>query len=77
VFWGLMAVLVLERAPSTRGRWAIVAATAIVVAVVGYTRVYLGHHWPSDVLGGWLAGWAWLGALLALRRRSSASSTMR
>jgi undecaprenyl-diphosphatase len=77
VFWGLIAALVLEGTSSARARWWIVAATAVVVVIVGYTRVYLGHHWPSDVLGGWLAGWAWLGALLALRRRSSASSTMR
>jgi membrane-associated phospholipid phosphatase len=69
VFWGLMAALVLAETRSAGARWLVLAATALVVAVAGYTRVYLGHHWPSDVLGGWLAGWAWLGALLALRQR--------
>ncbi len=67
VFWGLLAAIAAERAPTAARRWLVVAATVTLVAGVGVTRVYLGHHWPSDVLGGWLAGWAWLGVLLALR----------
>ncbi|WP_314241939.1 phosphatase PAP2 family protein [Streptomyces kutzneri] len=45
-----------------RGRvpvtWAVAAWVVGVVSVlgVGFTRVYLGVHWPSDVLGGWLLG---------------------
>ncbi|MGW2118751.1 phosphatase PAP2 family protein [Streptomyces zhihengii] len=35
--------------------WAVALAT-VSVAGVGFTRVYLGVHWPSDVLGGWLLG---------------------
>ena len=33
---------------------------ALLVVVAGVSRVYLGAHWPSDVLGGYLAGWLWL-----------------
>lgn len=39
------------------------AAVALVVlwgAVVGLSRVYLGVHWPSDVVGGWLFATSWL-----------------
>ncbi|MFF3457572.1 phosphatase PAP2 family protein [Streptomyces sp. NPDC002730] len=35
--------------------WSVTAAV-VSVAGVGLTRLYLGVHWPSDVLGGWLMG---------------------
>jgi len=37
--------------------------------VVGYSRVYLGKHYPSDVLAGWLAGWCIATAISRYVRR--------
>ena len=67
VFYGLLATLALPWPPLRRRRWPVVGAAVTVIALVGYTRVYLGNHWPTDVLGGWLLGWASLGVLSAVR----------
>lgn len=51
----------------------VIAVAVFTTLAVGVSRVYLGVHWPSDVLAGWTAGatWAllcWLGARILQRR---------
>jgi undecaprenyl-diphosphatase len=49
--------------PAARGRWRTVLRAVVVtlVALIGISRILLGVHYLSDVLGGWTLGIAWLG----------------
>ncbi|MGW3014238.1 phosphatase PAP2 family protein [Streptomyces sp. NPDC001219] len=60
-------VLWLLRLGGARPLWRRTARAVVVVSVVGvgFTRVYLGVHWLSDVVGGWLLGGALVAAAAA------------
>jgi membrane-associated phospholipid phosphatase len=49
-----------------------VAALAGLLALVGPSRIYQGHHWPTDVSASYLLGTSYLVGLIALYRRIKA-----
>jgi undecaprenyl-diphosphatase len=72
----LLYVLWVYWHPSRRLRVLSIVAAAVAVVLVGVSRIYLGVHYPSDVLGGWATGAAWIavcvsGVAFALHYRRS------
>ena len=61
--------LLARAAPEPRLKIHVATVAAVLAVLVGVSRVYLGVHWPSDVLAGWVlgAGWAALCWAVALR----------
>jgi undecaprenyl-diphosphatase len=52
--------LALASLSARRGvRWSIIAGAALVTALIATTRVWLGVHYPTDAIAGWLGGTAW------------------
>lgn len=64
---GLVVMATVVRAP--RGRTAFCLVAVCWGALVGLTRVYLGVHWFTDVIGGWLFAVGWLGVCLCAAAR--------
>ena len=59
-FFATVAALSTAR---IRGRWAralVWLAVATIVALIGFSRIYLGVHYPSDVLAGYLTAFIWV-----------------
>jgi membrane-associated phospholipid phosphatase len=73
--YGALALLLARRISSHRRRTLLFALTALWVALIGFSRLYLGVHFLSDVLAGFAAGAAWLALLyVALELRSRYTS---
>ncbi|MGW1893434.1 phosphatase PAP2 family protein [Streptomyces sp. NPDC002004] len=60
---GLLITAICLRAPRARG--VLCVAVGCWAAAVGLTRAYLGVHWATDVIGGWLFALGWLGLCLS------------
>lgn len=56
ITFGLLAHLLAERFDSPAERGALWSIVLTLIAAQGGSRLYLGRHWPEDVLGGWLFG---------------------
>lgn len=77
ICYGFLAYLLVPKMPSLFWKWVVVLVSVLIMAFIGYSRVFLGGHYLTDVIAGYGLGLAW-GALvftlierLFMRRRSA------
>lgn len=74
-FYGLLGYLVFRASKNKTGKVGIVIATLGIIGAIGFSRIYLGAHWPSDVLASYASGAAWLTVLITALEIKEKSKT--
>jgi undecaprenyl-diphosphatase len=67
-FYGILTWLFLEELTGRRVRVTAAVAAILWVMLIGFSRVYLGFHYPSDVAAGFFVGIIWMSAVIGMDR---------
>ena len=67
-FYGTLAGLLAARTPSRNLKTLIYVSAGLLILCVGLSRIYLGVHYPTDVIAGYLAAAVWVSAVVMLDR---------
>lgn len=54
-----LGAIIAQNAPDRRSKIFIISTALVLTGLIGLSRIYLGVHYPSDVIAGWMAGLAW------------------
>jgi membrane-associated phospholipid phosphatase len=65
-FYGMAAFLIMRTISSWRGRLTVMTLAAILIIAIGISRIYLGVHYPTDVLAGLAVGSMWVAFCISL-----------
>ena len=59
-FYGLLIYIISHTIKDKKLKWALILLISVLIPFIGFSRVYLRVHYPSDVLAGYLIGFLWL-----------------
>ncbi|PFP25776.1 phosphatase PAP2 family protein [Bacillus sp. AFS073361] len=58
--YGIITFLLWRHITSALGRWALIFVSMVMILAIGISRIYLGVHYPSDIMGGYFASAFWI-----------------
>jgi undecaprenyl-diphosphatase len=59
--YGLLAYLIVPSLPSRFWKIVVVAGAVLIVLYIGFSRIFVGDHYPTDVVAGYAIGIVWAG----------------
>ncbi len=65
VVYGLLAFFIMLSLRNSLARTAVLLLASALILMIGFTRIYLGVHYFSDVVGGYIIGAAWLSVCIS------------
>jgi membrane-associated phospholipid phosphatase len=68
VIAGIIAYLLIQRQKSRAARTLTIVVASLFTLTIGLSRVFLGHHWFTDVVAAWAIGGAWLAVVITAHR---------
>ncbi len=66
VFYGFIIYLIIRSRFPLVAKWIVGIVLGLLIFLIGFSRIYLGVHYASDVIGGFLLGFAWLATNIAI-----------
>jgi undecaprenyl-diphosphatase len=67
-FYGMLAAILAARAGGWGSKFCVWTSAVVLVGMIGFSRIYLGVHYPSDVIAGYCVAAVWVGAIGFLDR---------
>lgn len=66
LFYGFLAYLFIPKMPSLFWKWLVGIAAVVTMIYIGFSRLFLGGHYLTDILAGYALGLAWAGLVFTL-----------
>ncbi|MGB7417325.1 MAG: phosphatase PAP2 family protein [Thermosynechococcaceae cyanobacterium] len=66
VFYGFLAYILAQHYP--RRALIFYGFASVLILIIGFSRLYLGVHWPTDIMGGYGIGFLWLSICITMLR---------
>lgn len=62
--YGIISFLLWRHIPTQIGRTMLIVISSVFILMIGLSRIYLGVHYPSDIIAGYFAGGFWLSSVI-------------
>lgn len=69
ICYGFLAYLLIPKMPSLFWKWVVALAAIAIMAFIGYSRIFLGGHYLTDIIAGYSLGLAWAALVFTLIER--------